>query len=172
MNLVVIEHAGERVLTTEQLAEAYECKAVNIRKNFITNADRFVEGKHYFRLVGEELKQFKDNVTFSNFVGKNANSLLLWTHRGASRHCKMLGTDKAWEMFDRLEETYFNPKSNFAVVYPKNRQEEAEAFMNICDVLSEKEVLDCCLEDLKVLAPALGMILADEEVGESIRCLR
>lgn len=70
MDLVVIEHAGERVLTTEQLAEAYECKAVNIRKNFITNADRFVEGKHYFRLAGEELKQFKDKVTFSNFVGK------------------------------------------------------------------------------------------------------
>mgnify|MGYP007036984387 FL=1 len=62
--------------------------------------------------------------------------------------------------------------TNFAVVYPKNRQEEAEAFMNICDVLSEKEVLDCCLEDLKVLAPALGMILANEEVEGSIRCLR
>ena len=66
----------------------------------------------------------------------------------------------------RLENT------NFAVMFPKNRQEKAEAFMNICDVLSEKEVLDCCLEDLKVLAPALGMILANEEVEGSIRCLR
>ena len=54
--------------------------------------------------------------------------------------------------------------TNFAVVYPKNRQDKAESFMNICDVLSEKEVLDCCLEDLKVLA--------NEEVEGSIRCLR
>ena len=94
MDLAIIEHAGERVLTTEQLAEVYECENVNIRKNFKNNGDRFIEGKHYFRLVGEELKQFKDSVTFGNSVGKNANSLMLWTRRGASRHCKMLGTDK------------------------------------------------------------------------------
>ena len=62
----------------------------------------------------------------------------------------------------RLENT------NFAVMFPKNRQEKAEAFMNICDALSEKEVLDCCLEDLKVLAPALGLILANEEVEEEV----
>ena len=35
---------------------------------------------------------------------------MLWTRRGASRHSKMLGTDKAWEMFDALEENYFNPR--------------------------------------------------------------
>ncbi len=141
MNLVIIEHAGERVLTTEQLAEAYECKAVNIRKNFITNADRFVEGKHYFRLAGEELKQFKDNVTFSNFVGKNANSLLLWTHRGASRHCKMLGTDKAWEMFDRLEETYFNPKSKQLILTEQMAQ----------GLLAAKELLEAKNKQVKEL---------------------
>lgn len=56
--------------------------------------------------------------------------------------------------------------TNFAVMFPKNRQDKAEAFMNICDVLSEKEVLDYCLEDLKVLAPALGLILANEEVED------
>ena len=60
----------------------------------------------------------------------------------------------------RLENT------NFAVMFPKNRQDKAEAFMNICDVLSEKEVLDYYLEDLKVLAPALGLILANEEVED------
>lgn len=66
----------------------------------------------------------------------------------------------------RLENT------NFAVMFPKNRQDKAEAFIDICDVLSEKEVLDYCLEDLKVLASALGLILANEEVEGSIRCLR
>lgn len=60
----------------------------------------------------------------------------------------------------RLENT------NFAVMFPKNRQDKAEAFIDICDVLSEKEVLDYCLEDLKVLASALGLILANEEVED------
>lgn len=109
MNLVVIEHSGERVLLTEQLAKAYECEAVNIRKNFSTNTERFVEGKHYFKIEGEELNNLR--VTFGNLqISPKTRSLMLWTRRGASRHCKMLGTDKAWEMFDQLEENYFNPK--------------------------------------------------------------
>lgn len=56
--------------------------------------------------------------------------------------------------------------TNFAVMFPKNRQDKAEAFIDICDVLSEKEIFDCCLEDLKVLASALGLILANEEVED------
>ena len=39
--------------------------------------------------------------------------LYLWTHRGASRHCKILDTEKAWEQFDNLEEAYFNPQSSY-----------------------------------------------------------
>lgn len=113
MDLAIIEHAGERVLTTEQLAEVYECKPIQIQQNFKNNKNRFVEGKHFFKLEGELLKAFKDSLENieSVGIGLRAPSIMLWTHRGASRHCKMLGTDKAWEMFDQLEETYFNPKT-------------------------------------------------------------
>ena len=38
--LTVLEHNGERVLTTEQLAQAYECDAKRISENFNRNADR------------------------------------------------------------------------------------------------------------------------------------
>lgn len=112
MNLAVIEHAGERVLTTEQLAEVYECKQIQIQQNFKNNKNHFVAGKHYFKLEGEPLKAFKNSLENieSVGIGLRAPSIILWTRRGASRHCKMLGTDKAWEMFDQLEETYFNPK--------------------------------------------------------------
>lgn len=112
MNLVVIEHAGERVLTTEQLAEVYECDVKRISENFKRNEDRFVENKHYFKLTGESLKVFKASLGNQQIAEnlKFAPTIYLWTRRGASRHCKMLGTDKAWEMFDHLEETYFNPK--------------------------------------------------------------
>lgn len=112
MNLVVIEHAGERVLTTEQLAEVYECDVKRISENFKRNEDRFVENKHYFKLTGDSLKVFKASLGNQQIAEnlKFAPTIYLWTRRGASRHCKMLGTDKAWEMFDQLEETYFNPK--------------------------------------------------------------
>jgi hypothetical protein len=104
----IIEHEGERVLLTEQLSDIYECEPSNIKKNFNANKDRFVEGKHYYKLEGKELDNLR--VTFSDLqISPMTRSLYLWTRRGASRHCKMLGTDKAWEMFDLLEDRYFNP---------------------------------------------------------------
>ena len=56
--LTVLENNNERVLTTKQLAEVYETKENNIKNNFNNNKDKFIEGKHYYKLTGEELKQF------------------------------------------------------------------------------------------------------------------
>ena len=107
--IIKIEHNNERVLTTEQLAQAYECDGKQIKQNFNNNADRFVEGQHYFKLEGEALRKLRvENIDLQ--ISPMTRSLYLWTRRGASRHSKMLGTDKAWEMFDALEENYFNPR--------------------------------------------------------------
>lgn len=106
--LPVIEWSGQRVITTAQLADVYETETDNVKKNFQSNKTHFKEGEHFFLLKGADLKEFKNRVTDFPLVGKNANQLYLWTRRGASRHCKMLGTDKAWEQFDALEENYYN----------------------------------------------------------------
>ncbi|ENK1244772.1 ORF6C domain-containing protein [Clostridium botulinum] len=104
-----IEVKEERVLTTEQLAKIYEVEPIRIQQGFIRNKDKFERGKHYFRLTGEELKEFKANYLKDSNL-KYASELMLWTKRGANRHCKILDTDKAWEQFDNLEETYFRVK--------------------------------------------------------------
>lgn len=130
-----VDYNGVRVLTTEQLAQAYGCEPNNIKSNFNANKSHFEEGKHFFKLEGEDLKGFKDEVRNSNLVGKNASCLYLWTRRGASRHSKMLGTDRAWEMFDALEENYFNP-------HPKaltGRELMAKALLEAQAVLAEKD---------------------------------
>lgn len=107
--LTTVEHKGIRVLTTEQLAQAYGCEPNNIKKNFNVNKEHFEEGKHYFKVSGNELNNLR--VTFSNLqISPKTRCLYLWTRRGASRHCKMLGTERAWDMFDVLEENYFNPR--------------------------------------------------------------
>lgn len=101
-----IEWNGQIVVTTAQLAEVYETTSKNITKNFQRNKDRFEEGKHYFVLTGDDLKEFKNRTPERGAV--KSNLMYLWTRRGASRHCKILGTDKAWEQFDYLEENYFD----------------------------------------------------------------
>ncbi len=109
--LQAIEYNNQRVLLTDQMAQAYGCEGRNISDNFKNNEKRFQAGKHYFRLEGVELQEFKrysENIGLP--VNKFAPVIYLWTERGAARHSKMLGTDTAWEVFDQLEETYFSVK--------------------------------------------------------------
>jgi hypothetical protein len=111
----VIEWNNERVITTAQLADVYEANEQQVQQNFNNHQDNFTEGKHYILLKGDELKSFKryfDNIEVDTGVSKFASQLYLWTRRGASRHCKILDTEKAWEQFDTMEESYFNPKAS------------------------------------------------------------
>ena len=53
-------------------------------------------------------KQFKMLVTDSNEVSSKTSVLYLWTDKGMLRHAKILDNDKAWEVYEMLEDTYFN----------------------------------------------------------------
>ena len=106
-----IEYSQQRVLTTAQVAESYKVTTDRIKDNFSENKSRYIEGKHYYFLRGEELKEFKNLVGKSDLVKKNAPSLYLWTEKGALLHAKSLNTDKAWEVYDFLVDSYFRPKT-------------------------------------------------------------
>lgn len=107
-----VKYDDQVILTTDQLAEFYGTNVDNIKQNFSRNQNKFVEGKHYYLLKGAQLKGFKSQVTNCYLpINKFASQLYLWTKRGASRHAKMLGTDRAWDVYDELEENYFNPKT-------------------------------------------------------------
>lgn len=107
-NLITINHKEQRVLTTQQLAEVYETDAKVITNNFSRNKERYEEDKHYFSVEGEDLKGFKTRHQFEGSL--KINKLYLWTEKGALLHAKSLGTDKAWEVYDLLVETYFRAK--------------------------------------------------------------
>jgi phage regulator Rha-like protein len=110
-NIQVIEQQGVRVLTTAQLAECYGTDTTTIKHNFNNNKRRYEEGKHYVLLKGADLQAFKNEVENFDLVKKNASALYLWTERGALLHAKSLNTDKAWEVYDQLVETYFRAKT-------------------------------------------------------------
>ncbi|MBE8152565.1 ORF6N domain-containing protein, partial [Escherichia coli] len=132
-----ITHNQIPVITTELLAQLYGTEPVRIRQNHHENKVRFVEGKHFFKVVGNDLKELRValnysqnlrvtlsnsqnlRVTLSNSqnlqpslrglqISRNVRSLILWTERGAARHAKMLETDRAWEVFEKLEDCYFS----------------------------------------------------------------
>ncbi|MDE6101849.1 MAG: ORF6N domain-containing protein, partial [Ruminococcus sp.] len=96
-----------RVLTTAQLAEAYGTDSKVISHNFNRNKSRYIEGVHFYRLTGDDLekfciRQFGECKNYSKI-----RTLYLWTERGALLHAKSLNTDKAWEVYEFLVDTYF-----------------------------------------------------------------
>ena len=111
--LMVLEHNNIRVMTTEQLAEAYGCAPKQIQQNFNNNRVRFIAGKHFFVLEGQDLQTFRlqvENIELQ--ISPKTRHLYLWTERGAARHSKMLGTERAWDVFEQLEDSYFKVAKN------------------------------------------------------------
>lgn len=147
--LIPVKFNDEVVITTKTLAQVYECDESNIKVNFNSNKDKFIEGKHYYKLQGEELKNLRVSNPYLQ-ISPKTRTLYLWTKIGASRHCKMLGTDKAWDMFDTLEENYFNPK----VPQLTNEQLKAKLLLDIYNggengVLASKQLAELEKKPLK-----------------------
>lgn len=111
MHLQPIVQNGQRVLTTLQLAESFETDPKIINRNFQRNADRYVQGKHYFALTGDDLKDFKGSRQFDDSL-KFVSVLYLWTEKGAWLHAKSLNTDRAWDAYERLVDEYYDIKEN------------------------------------------------------------
>ena len=157
----VISYQSQPVVITKQLAEFYGCKEGSIRENFRANKERFEEGKHFIKISGSQVFDF---VTLSeiptNLISPNAPTLMLWTAKGAARHAKMLSTEKAWEVFEQLEDAYFK-KSN----EPKSF---SQALRLAADVQEKLEVAQLKIE---VDAPKVQFA---EVVSDSsnTRCIR
>jgi len=109
---VPVENQGQRVLTTQQLAECYETSTELIRRNFQRNMDRYEIGKHYFLLEGEELRDFLHTSICPVQNLNKVRALYLWTEKGALLHAKSLNNDKAWQVYDILVESYFRVVEN------------------------------------------------------------
>ena len=104
-----VEVKGMKVLTTRQIAEAYGVSKDKIIYNFNYNKDRYVLGKHYIEVLGEELRRLKRTCEIQSSF-KYAKTLYLWTEKRALLHAKSLNTDKAWEVYDYLVDFYFRAK--------------------------------------------------------------
>ena len=110
-NLSPVTYNQIPVITTELLARLYGTETIRIQQNHHENKSRFIEGKHFFKAVGDELRNLRLVLNESQNevkISPKTRSLILLTERGAARHAKMLETDQAWEVFEKLEDCYFS----------------------------------------------------------------
>ncbi|EKR0920031.1 ORF6N domain-containing protein [Escherichia coli] len=153
-----ITHNQIPVITTELLAQLYGTEAIRIQQNHARNAERFIEGKHFYKLVGDELRGMKHRLSLSESVkiARNVRSLILWTERGAARHAKMLETDQAWDVFEKLEDCYFSQCEKNTGKQGKSTREfsaqEANSLVWLWDYANRSQAL------FRELYPALKLI--------------
>ncbi|EGM9426446.1 phage antirepressor Ant, partial [Escherichia coli] len=121
-SLVVVTYSNIPVITTELLATLYKTEQKHIRQNFKRNECRFIAGKHFFKVSGSELDDLRTSQRGLQ-ISPKTRSLILWTERGAARHAKMLETDQAWEVFEKLEDCYFSQTSKSAGHHEKKTSE-------------------------------------------------
>lgn len=139
------------------MAQLYDTEILNIQVNFTRNKERFVEGKHFFKAVGEELKNLRLTLSKSqNPISPKTRSLILWTERGAARHAKMLETDQAWDVFEKLEDCYFSQCEKNTGKQEKSTNElsakEANSLVWLWDYANRSQAL------FRELYPALKLI--------------
>lgn len=185
----ITEIKGIRVLTTKQLAEKYGTNETTIRTNFSRNRTKFVEGKHYIALAGDELREFKNSVTQCNAVknnditkcnavGTRTNLLYLWTEKGALLHAKSLNTDKAWEVYDCLVDFYFRAKeTEKPVAKPEAKPERKPPMMTVVDAPENVQIqkaikeVQKCLCAIDVLTVKANTYCTSEEYDRIMDCI-
>ena len=146
----ITEYKDIRVLTTQQIADAYGTDNKTVSYNFNHNKDRYVEGKHYICLTGDELRAFRENHDLPN----NLNKIYLWTEKGAFLHAKSLNTDTAWEVYDRLVDDYFEKPKSITMTTDEKIKILAQGNVELKDKI---EKVDKDLQNFKEDMPLLAL---------------
>ena len=95
-----IKYKGQWVFTTKEVADICGVNTNNIYHNVLYNRDKFIEGKHFFRVTGKECKAIADQ--HKNDVDIAGNSVTLWTKYGLLRLCKMSNSSRSWELLEEV----------------------------------------------------------------------
>ena len=151
--LQITEYKNIRVLTTQQIAEAYGSDTRVISNNFNRNKDRYVEGKHYICLEDGEKREFVDHHQIDD-GSKKASKLYLWTEKGAFLHAKSLNTDTAWEVYDRLVDNYFEKPKAVPMTTDQKIQLLAQGNVELTERIDK---VDKDLQEFKADMPLLAL---------------
>lgn len=148
--LQITEYKNIRVLTTQQIAEAYGTDSKTISYNFNHNKERYIDGKHFICLSGDELRAFREIHDLPN----NLNKLYLWTDKGAFLHAKSLNTDTAWEVYDRLVDNYFEKPKAVPMTTDQKIQLLAQGNVELTERIDK---VDKDLQEFKADMPLLAL---------------
>ena len=128
-------YKNQPVATLAVLADYLWTSKDTLKSNLKKNPNKFIEGKHYFNISHENLKGANSPLGQA-FDYKGNTGIQVWTERGCARLSKLLRTDAAWDLWELMEESYFNKQQP---QLPKIPQSYSEALLLAGKLAEEKE---------------------------------
>ena len=141
---------------------------------YILAPDKFILGKHYIAVEGDEMRHLRTSPQFEGEL-KKVSKAYFWTEKGALLHAKSLNTDKAWQVYDYLVDFYFRAKEQEPEIPPKKEvvptQTKTEPVKNKV-VIPHMEEPIFVFKNLLALADEQGITLKLQDLRkfDSILC--
>lgn len=132
---------GKKCICDKTIAEIHNQPITEIRRRVNDNISRFKENIDFIDLkivVGENHNNLLDDLGYTHMQISKAEHIYLLSERGYAKLIKIMDTDLAWEIHDKLIDEYFEMREMLKDSLDKEKLEQA-AF-----------VLKCVAEDLKV----------------------
>ena len=106
---VVVGGFGEnqKVILAKTIAEIHSVEVKYINKLINSNIERFRKNVDFIDLKTGSSKELVLNLGFTNAQYGNAKNIYLLSERGYNKLIKIMDTDLAWEIYEKLVDDYF-----------------------------------------------------------------
>lgn len=113
--ITIKEYKGQRVVTFKDIDAVHGRPEGTARKRFADNKERFIEGEHYFRVSPSEIR----TSNLFDIPDKATSDIALITEKGYLKLVKSFTDDLAWDVQDRLIDTYFKVQTLVSDLSPQ-----------------------------------------------------
>lgn len=105
-DLTIIEHQGDRVVTLAMVDQVHQRPDGTARRNLNANRERFIEGKHLYKICADEFR-----TRFPGVIPERATEdVTLLTQRGYLLLVKSFTDELSWQVQDMLVDGYFEAR--------------------------------------------------------------
>lgn len=123
---------GKKSMLVKDIAAIHNRDLKDVNRLINNNRKRFQDNVDIIDLKVGDFKSLTLEMGYSNQSYANANNIYLLSERGYAKLLKILEDDKAWELYDKLVDGYFNMRQalksdNESVISPEDQQKLADA---------------------------------------------
>ncbi|MGL6198687.1 MAG: ORF6N domain-containing protein [Lachnospiraceae bacterium] len=161
---------GKKCVTDKAVAEIHNMREPDIRRRITDNIKRFKEGVDFIDLksCASDAQQLLNQMGYSQMQISKAEHIYILSERGYAKLIKIMDTDLAWEIHDKLIDEYFQIREGkrgkigatdrASIMLMNARSRMANTYLKLANV----DTLSPTYKN--VLVSKAGEVLAGEEI--------